>query len=156
MNNVYVVISVKSGAELENCEVYSGKQVALGRASAIAHFVAVHHPEWVQNPKDTGLDIEDTRRWVFLDNYSNYVAVHSKKIHGADQPKDIDPLESVKNFNTDLSLHLTLDDIRAVVFDSEILSLDFDWAKKHCEQCSICKGLVDDERRENPLSEEDY
>lgn len=152
MNNVYVVISVKSGAELETCEVYLDKQVALGRASAIAHFVAVHHPEWVQNPKDTGLDIEDTRRWVFLDSYSNYVAVHSKKVWGTNQSKTADPLESVKNFSTDLSLHLTLDDIRAVVFDSEKYSpIDFEWAKKHSEQCALCKGLVAAERAENPL-----
>lgn len=308
MNNVYIVTSVKWGVGIEVCEVYLDKQFALGRASALAHFAAVHHPEWIKSPKET-VNADGSRRWNFLESYSDYVTVSYKEVnesvlnkHDVEEiekllksvfsdyegcihynklvsqlktrdPEDFlvevlncsdllswrrtvagslrdhwamtgritpsgleahwqyaigqlshDPEEFERmihticglndeillkqvssrvlqlhregtaierhwagrvkyyldarlkpttqqvdyklapfQFNhfdiiqnsgssiTDRSLHLTIDDIRAVVFDSEKYSIDFDWAKKHCEQCSICKSLVDDERAENPL-----
>lgn len=156
MNNVYVVVSVKGGAELDVCEVYSDLQVALGRASALAHFAAVHHPEWLQGVKDKGLEDEYTRRWIFLDNYSNYVAVHNKKVHEPNHPQVADPLEQLKNFGTTnkrITNHLSLDELRAVVFQHDYLSPNFQYANEHCDQCSICKRIVEAERAENPLVE---
>lgn len=166
MNNVYIVISVKMGMELEVCEVYSDLQVALGRGSAIAHFAAVHHPDWLQMPKDKGLDVEDTRRWIFLNNYSNYVAVHSKKIPDVSGPKlgvidppknvsasTIDKVSDLQNMYSTRVTHLTLDELRAVVFQIPQLVTTFQWAQNHYHHCVICKRMVDDERLENPLVE---
>lgn len=51
--------------------------------------------------------------------------------------------------------HLSLDDLRAVVFDDRSLTSDFARASSHLEQCSLCRAVVDDERRENPLLQAD-
>jgi hypothetical protein len=99
MGSVYVVISVKDGAELEVCEAYAGVQHALGRAFALAHFASVTHPEWlVTSPHEEATGPDGSSRWVFLDTSRNYVAVHYKKIQESTPTKD--PLDPVRNFNT--------------------------------------------------------
>jgi len=152
------------GMELEVCEVYTDLQIALGRGSAIAHFAAVHHPEWLQSPKDKGLDVEDNRRWIFLNNYSNYVAVHSKKIPDVSGPKPgvveppknvsvstADKLFDIQTIDDGRARHLTLDELRAVVFQVPQLVVSFPWAQDHYHQCVVCRRMVDAERLENPL-----
>ena len=96
MGNVYVVVSIKNGAELEACEVYAGVQHALGRAFALAHFASMLHPEWlVSSPREEATGPDGSLRWVFLDTSRNYVAVHYKKIQDSMPAKN--PLEPLKN-----------------------------------------------------------
>lgn len=109
MGSVYVVVSIKNGAELEACEVYAGVQHALGRAFALAHFASIQHPEWmIHAPNEEATGPDGSMRWVFLDTSKNYVAVHYKKIQDA-IPSRKDPLEPLKNLNT---LDYTLDGYR--------------------------------------------
>src|SRR5579885_420429 len=99
MSNVYIVVSVKDGAELEVCEVYAGVQHALGRAFALAHLASITHPEWlVSSPKEEATGPDGSFRWVFLDTSRNYVAVHYKRIQDSTPTKD--PLDPVRNFST--------------------------------------------------------
>jgi hypothetical protein len=100
MSSVYVVVSIKNGAELEVCETYAGVQHALGRAFALAHFASIQHPEWmVHSPNEEATGPDGSLRWVFLDTSHNYVAVHYKKILDA-IPSKRDPLESIRALST--------------------------------------------------------
>lgn len=82
MSDIYIVIENSDNAAPDVCEVYSDKQQALGRASALAHFAAVHHSSWDISPKEK-VDVQGNQYWVFLNNSGfnrHYVAVYYKKV----------------------------------------------------------------------------
>lgn len=133
---IYILISMDIRG-INTCEVYSDMQVALGKASALTHFMSVNHPEWLTSPKEY-TDSDGNRRWVFLNSSSSFVSVVvvSKKIKSPSVPRE---------------QHLSLEDLRAVVFQLPNATYDFKWAQDHYHQCTICHNMVDREREENPL-----
>lgn len=82
MSEVYIVIQNSGNAAPDVCEAYSDKQQALGRATALAHFAAVHHPLWDTTPREK-VDAHGNQYWIFLSNSGfdrHYVAVYYKKV----------------------------------------------------------------------------
>lgn len=83
MSDVYIVISVNGNSVPEVCEVYSDKQQAFGRAAALAHFVAIHNPEWDTSPKEK-VDVHGNQHWVFLKTSQlfnmHFVGVYCSKL----------------------------------------------------------------------------
>lgn len=99
MSDTYVVTALQYG-ELYVCELYEELQPALGRASALAHFTAVQHPEWVNNPPEHSIDSDGTQQWVFVDTSKHVVVVYLKKVHEAKTTKAVDPLDPLKSFSS--------------------------------------------------------
>lgn len=91
MSEVYIVIENSNNAAPDVCEVYSDKQQAFGRAGALGHFAAVHHPLWDTTPKEK-VDAHGNQYWVFLSQSGfnrHYVAVYYKKVEEKDVLKPV-------------------------------------------------------------------
>lgn len=95
MSSVYTVVSIKSGTELDVVEVYAGNMSAFKRAREIALTTSSPYPEWVIRNPVQETESDGSLRWVFLDTYKFYVAVHFKTILGV-SPSENPEVEVVK------------------------------------------------------------
>lgn len=102
MNEVYVVISITDNSVTDVCEVYSDKQQAFGRAAALAHFAAVHHPEWNTSPR-ARTDTLGNTHWIFLRTPKLFspatIAVYCKPVIGSNVKSDY--LDNTKTLQSD-------------------------------------------------------